>query len=246
MVEYPSLRGERAATRRPLGSTVSPVAAGLRRLDNRHSRPSASLWRLPQNVDTLAGQHPAIPSHRSTMAATLASLVNPTSSVVGSKLLGVTYWCLFHETSADAVLSEIFFHGGFTELRFESSTLLASWSENAGWEDHFSLGVDAAPASSEAIAGYHEPFDASRGPLWLPHLHSTLAWARILGWNRTPHVLELGFALGAVVLADGYQAPWGDGDDLVHWPAFSFWSSRPTQDLQCMWRSSLAPDLPRI
>jgi hypothetical protein len=169
--------------------------------------------------------------------ADLTQLVGLTATVVGRKLAKVLYWCLFHEASTETAVAERFFHGGFTELRFENATLLVSWAEGEGWTDHFSLSIEACPASMSSFEAHHESFDVAESLLWRPHLGSVLEWARILGSNDTPHVLELGFAGGGVVLADGHEEPFGDGDDLVHWPAKAFWSDSGSNDIQCLWRS---------
>lgn len=120
--------------------------------------------------------------------------------------------------------------------------MLVSWNENAGWPDHFTLSIEARPAASSAIENYCEPFDATVGTLWGAHRGLALAWARILGWNPTPHVLELGFATDCVVIADGYEEPFGDGDDIVHWPAEAFWADPRVSAVQCLWRSPAAPE----
>lgn len=179
------------------------------------------------------------------MNASLPPMIAPIESALGCALLGVTYWCLHHETDPEKTLAAKFVHGGFTEVRFQGSALLVSWAENARWTDHFSLGIEAGPASRCVVEGYHEPFEAGGSILWIRNLGKPLRWARLLGWNATPHALELGFELGAVVVADGYEQPLGDGDDVVHWPAEAFWNVSP-DGIQCLWRSAEAPStLPR-
>lgn len=102
--------------------------------------------------------------------------------------------------------------GGELELDFGTTCVFASWAENEGWSDHFSIGVQR---ESWFLADALHDWDLSDMPPWSACVGRTFTSARILGFRGTPHVVELRFEDAALWVADGHEGHVGDGDDLL-------------------------------
>jgi hypothetical protein len=157
---------------------------------------------------------------------------------VGLTLTSVRYWHLHCEADLflDGEVPPYF--GGFVELGFVGAPLIeVDYDENAGWPDHFSLRVRA----SRPFVGREQHFacfDASGSLLWREHLNAALSRIEVLGWSATPHAVSLGFPAGDVVIGDGYETEFGDGDDLIVCRGQDFRSSMTATDVSTMWRSN--------
>lgn len=162
------------------------------------------------------------------------------NGLVGQTLLAVTYWCLKGEATAASVLSNEFYIGGEVELRFsDTAPVFVSWDENAGWDDHFSLGV---AHQSAFVADALEAFDASSASLWQEHVGSPLAGFSVLGWRETPHVLVLEFAAGRVLVGDGQSDHgFGDGDDVLLRCGEDAARLPEMSEAQVLWKSEVPP-----
>jgi hypothetical protein len=57
--------------------------------------------------------------------------------------------------------------------------------------------------------------DASSFPLWRDRIGQPVESWRLWGFNDTPHVIELVFAIGSVFIGDGREEKFGDGDDII-------------------------------
>lgn len=99
-------------------------------------------------------------------------------------------------------------------LRFDglSEPAVITWAENAGWPDHFSLQVrrDSAFDSGALV-----DWPANSLPVWCDHVGHLLTGVRLYAKNDTPHLLELVFTTGSVLVGDGVEYEFGDGDDIL-------------------------------
>lgn len=158
--------------------------------------------------------------------------------LVGQTLLGVTYWCLKGEATVADVLSREVYIGGEVELRFsDRARVFVSWDENAGWTDHFSLGVGRQTAfTADAL----EAVEASAAPQWRERVGSRLLGLSVLGWSGTPHVLVLEFAAGGVLIGDGHATDgFGDADDVLVRSREDAALLPHMSDARVLWRSTV-------
>lgn len=143
------------------------------------------------------------------------AIISHMRPAVGRPMNRVTYATLAGEISAASDLAvpvvciggEVILHfGGFEQ------PVVVSWAENAGWPDHFSIQV--RPDSAFNL-GALVNWPANDLLPWRSYIGSPLVGVRVFARNGTPHVLELVFRDGRVLLGDGYGATFGDGDDLI-------------------------------
>ena len=141
-------------------------------------------------------------------------LVAPVSARIGDQLVDVVYRCLEYEISDESELVDPqLYIGGELHLSFSSGQLVITWDENAGWPDHFSLYAGAGPLFlSDARM---ESWKASHLQPWKNVVRQTLTAACVYSDNKTPHALALHFGENYIVVGDGSQARFGDGDDLL-------------------------------
>lgn len=134
---------------------------------------------------------------------------------VGRRLTSVIYAALDGEiVDASDLTERVVCIGGEVILHFEALEwpVFITWAENAGWTDHFSIQV---LSESACRVGTLVGWPANDLPLWRRHIGSPLVLVRLFGLNGTPHILELAFPDGQVLLGDGFEVTFGDGDDLV-------------------------------
>lgn len=134
---------------------------------------------------------------------------------LGRRLRSVVYRTYNDDGIVAGIAAGIGWLHGEVVLTFdELPPLFISWGENEGGEDHFSL--------LPSVSSTYEPdtimsFSAAGAPEWLPHMNQPLFSAQLLGSNSTPHILVLQFPTGGVVIGDGYEQEFGDGDRvLIH------------------------------
>ncbi|MFK7977267.1 MAG: hypothetical protein AB8C02_14120 [Halioglobus sp.] len=141
-------------------------------------------------------------------------LVEPVSARIGDRLVGVTYRCLEHEISDESELEDPqLYIGGELHLSFSNSQLVVTWDENAGWPDHFSLYAGVEPQFlPDALM---ESWRAGHLSPWIEVVNQTLTAAIVFSDNETPHALALHFGQNSVVVGDGSETRFGDGDDLL-------------------------------
>src|SRR5207249_12138092 len=133
--------------------------------------------------------------------------------VRGSSLLKVVYRALKNEVTSVELEQVPTYIGGEVGLSFSGNgPLYCSWAENTGWNDHFSLQL---MRRTHLSAGSLEDHDASQFPFWRPHIGKVLSSWRMLGFNSTPHVLELCFTEICVYIGVGYENASGDVVDVV-------------------------------
>jgi len=136
-------------------------------------------------------------------------------ATVGRSLGSVVYAALADEVGQVSELAtpEVSI-GGELVLRFEGSPdpVVVTWAENAGWPDHFSL---QARSDSAFTPGALRAWPASTLPPWSNHVGRPLIGVRVYAQNETPHVLELVFPGGSVLVGDGTERGFGDGDELI-------------------------------
>lgn len=166
------------------------------------------------------------------------SVLGALKKVVGRTLSEITVRALDGELgSRDELTDPDLYIGGEVRLRFDGDQdLFVSWTENDGWEDHFSLGGREA---SHFTTGSLQEWGTSDLEPWSRCAGTRLSSARILGSDGTPHIVELAFEKARLWLGDGYKHEFGDGDDLlIRWDA-----NRPSlSDWEVMWSS---PDMAR-
>lgn len=132
---------------------------------------------------------------------------------LGHPLHTVTYRPLQYELSEADLVSKQLYIGGELALDFGlPRDIIFTWDENAGWNDHFSLFIGI---SSSFIENSLEEWLASATPLWAHFIGEKLLSWQVFGDNETPHIAKLIFLRGAILIGDGYNDRFGDGDDLL-------------------------------
>lgn len=134
---------------------------------------------------------------------------------VGRRLQSVFYCCLTKpdECSAEDLHAPDISFGGELLLVFEGGQrLVVTWDENPGWEHPFSVQARTTTAFKPDSL---KPLDGSSVELWREHVGSALQGTRVHGIDGVPHVIELQFPLATVLVGDGSQGRFGDGDDTI-------------------------------
>jgi hypothetical protein len=156
---------------------------------------------------------------------------------LGQRLAAVRYWCLRGEATLVEALARKFYHGGYVELAFdEGPAIMVSWDENAGWSDHFSVQVISAERV-DFLHEYYEEFDVSASPVWQAYRGAPLTAAAVCGWRGVPHVVRLCFPAGEVMIGDGCQDAFGDGDDVLIRTGEDFRQHPEAAGLETLWSS---------
>ena len=131
---------------------------------------------------------------------------------IGARLDGVSYACLENEAEPSDLHDAGFYFGGELVLQFRGAPpLILTWDEAAGWFTHFSI---QARRDSSFAPGSLQVFDGDSVEVWAPLLESKLVRVRVLGFEKSPQLLELLFEAGTAAVAAGSQGAIGDGDDL--------------------------------
>ena len=143
-----------------------------------------------------------------------ARLVQPISERLGDRLVSATYRCLKHEITEESQLEDPqLYIGGELHLLFDHGPLVVTWDENAGWPDHFSLYAGPEPLFlGDARMTW---WQASHLWPWRDCIGQIMVRATIFADEATPHAVALRFGAGIVVIADGSEKTFGDGDDLI-------------------------------
>ena len=141
-------------------------------------------------------------------------LVGPVSASLGNRLTSAVYRCLESEITDEAQLEDPHLYiGGELHLFFGVDLLVVTWDENAGWPDHFSLYAGTAPLFLKDTGMTEWP--ASHLSPWHTCVGEALERVTVFADDATPHVLAFRFGANIVVVGDGSQERFGDGDDLL-------------------------------
>ena len=70
-------------------------------------------------------------------------------------------------------------------------------------------------SAAEALAALLRRLDGTGVDLWKPCLGTPLELVRIHGMEGVPHLVELCFQGGSVIVGDGHEETLGDGDDTI-------------------------------
>lgn len=151
------------------------------------------------------------------MESLLSSIVTPLRQIIGLKLAQVNYLCLKGESNENEMDIPLFFHGGEVELKFHSfeKNIRITWIENTNWQERFSVTIKSSK-SKEAWEGSFDMFNVSNTQIWRNKIDESLQNIELLGWNKTPQLIKLGFSTGNIYIGTGYQDRFfGDGDDIL-------------------------------
>ena len=139
-------------------------------------------------------------------------IVEPLRGVIGATLTDVTYRPLQLECSPAEIEDSGFYIGGEVVLAFDNAEKrFFSWAENGDYECHFTLTVRAASHFSE---GSLVDIDATSTRLWADVVSERLIGSQCMGWDDSPHVLELDFGHSRKLIGSAWQSRFGDADDV--------------------------------
>lgn len=143
-----------------------------------------------------------------------ASLVDAVSARLNDRLTSVVYRCLEFEVDNESQLEDPeLYIGGELHLSFDDGLLVASWDENAGWPEPFSL--CASTGSLFRRDARLTQWQASHLPPWRDCVGYALTRATVFAAAATPHALALWFGTNVAVVGVGWETTFGDGDDLL-------------------------------
>ena len=137
------------------------------------------------------------------------------TGIVGLRLLDVCYHVL-RRTPAQCSIDELSIEE--VELRFATGRVVfVTWGQGRGWPGDCSM--VASTHTRGAHADSYLEVAATDEPLWSAHVGQLLCAVEVLGSNRTPHVVRLVFASGAVLVGSGSEdRTYGDGLDVLARP----------------------------
>ena len=145
---------------------------------------------------------------------TLPSFVNTLNRTIGASIGSVitdVIYRTYEETTPESAVSEGagWMHGEVLLVFPNVPKLFIGWGENEGWPDQFSL----HPSETTTYEpGRLVDLPALDAPEWLPVREQVLTTAELRGSNGTPHLIVLHFGSDGVVIGDGYDREFEDGD----------------------------------
>jgi hypothetical protein len=161
-------------------------------------------------------------------------IIEPLRGVIGATLTSVCYRPLQLECSLAEIENADFYIGGELVLEFDNGEKrFFSWAENGDYDCHFTLAVRSTSHFSE---GTLETIDASATRLWSDALGERLIGSRCIGWDNSPHVLELDFGRCVKLIGSAWQTSFGDADDLFFCDARG--SRHKLEGAMMLWRST--------
>ncbi len=132
---------------------------------------------------------------------------------LGRRLARVRYSCHAGECEVEDLGDPDLAFGGELDLAFHGGPrVVVAADESAGWDATWSI---QAREDSASASGTLREFDANDLPSWRNVVGRELELVRVHGKEGVPHVLELRFENGTVLLADGEGERVGDGDELL-------------------------------
>jgi hypothetical protein len=153
-----------------------------------------------------------------------AEFAGALTGLAGMRLQEVLYRSLpdpdGREFAADPADSEYLAEPEEVELRFDSGRVaFVTWGQGRGWPGDCSLIVRAGTLGKPPDV-YREA-DASREPLWQPHIGQPLAEVQVFGRDGTPYLVRLAFPSGALLVGTGSSElnSYGDGLDVLVRPS---------------------------
>ena len=190
------------------------------------------------------------PSASDLVAAFESRIAGPLESVLGERLLAVSYWILGYDADLFAVeqpnASGILLVG----LRFESFTLEVSWGFEKSLRGDLAYHVQVLPAgqtlSFEAVSAgnFCEIKDIDAAP-WDNAVGKRLTGAEVIGLQGSPQAVRFSFSGTDVVIAIGYAGDdllVGDGDDVLVFSGREWKSQKSSYGLEweSLWITSMA------